>query len=88
MIGISAKGLADWHEIGKLAWDWPIGMELEDWHEIGRLAWDWPIGMELADWHEIGGLADWSKNDIWRTGLLLDCHSIATGLPIEQFFKT
>ena len=48
LIGILAKGLADWHEIGKLAWDWPIGMELEDWHEIGRLAWDWLIGQRMT----------------------------------------
>ncbi len=51
-------------------WDWPIGMELEDWHEIGRLAWDWLIGQRMT----FGGLACY-------------CHSIATGLPIEQFFK-
>jgi len=43
--------LADWPGIGRLAWDWLIGIGLAqigtDWHWIGGLAWlgqDWLIG--------------------------------------------
>ena len=57
----------DWHWIGQLALDWPIGTGLADWHwidqvlEIGELILDQKVDLGMAsDWQRIG--FKWQKN--------------------------
>ena len=90
MDGRICLGLADWHAIGRMVWDWQIGTELADWPEIGRLSWNWHLGTGLAgDWRLIGLLVlcwHWHQIDTGMEpvcdGFALDCHRICTALAV------
>ena len=61
--GMASVMTQDWHRIGGLAWDWPIGLGLADWHGLAQIGTDWQrfIDKFTLDWHQIGTrlVLDW-----------------------------